>query len=71
MNRETHAGDARNAVIAIVTSLMGSDDDEAWRIARSDDYDAATALMIFGRWAADIVDPEQWRQNLLNIANGK
>ncbi len=71
MSYESPEAKARNAVIAMVTCLMEGIDEEAWRIARSDDFDTPTALMIFGWWAAGIVDPEQWRTNLIIIANGK
>lgn len=70
-NIETPAGHARNAALAMVTALLDGNDDAAWAIARSGDHDSPTLAVLLARIVAKSTNPEAWRQNALDIANGR
>ncbi|WP_237773040.1 hypothetical protein [Streptomyces luteocolor] len=70
MTVETPAGHARNAALALVTALLDGDNEAAWDIARSEDHDGPTLVMILARVVAKSTTPQQWRQTAIDIANG-
>lgn len=67
---ETPTGHARNTALALVTALLDGDDDTAWTIARAEDHDSPTLVMILARVVAKSTSPEAWRQIAMDIADG-